>query len=123
MRERFIFGMHWKHDGKMYYDELPADSKDVHITVTEGGQYAEPILGPAWHGTDGDRRVILAHATLSMKTSRREVSLEIPGVPEQTWQLKLSSDPDPTPGFSPWRQAIGSPAAKIEMNFNLTADR
>ena len=28
MRERFIFGMHWKHDGKMYYDELPADSKD-----------------------------------------------------------------------------------------------
>ncbi len=20
--------MHWKHDGKMYYDELPADSKD-----------------------------------------------------------------------------------------------
>jgi len=28
MIERFIFGMHWKHDGKMYYDELPADSKD-----------------------------------------------------------------------------------------------
>jgi hypothetical protein len=28
MRERFIFGMHWRHDGKMYYDELPADSKD-----------------------------------------------------------------------------------------------
>ena len=28
MRERFIFGMHWKHDGKMYYDEVPADSKE-----------------------------------------------------------------------------------------------
>ena len=28
MIERFIFGMHWKHDGKMYYDELPADSRD-----------------------------------------------------------------------------------------------
>jgi hypothetical protein len=27
LRERFIFGMHWKHDGKMYYDEIPADSK------------------------------------------------------------------------------------------------
>lgn len=28
MWQRFIFGMHWKHGGKMYYDELPADSKD-----------------------------------------------------------------------------------------------
>ena len=28
MIERFIFGMHWKHDGKMYYDEVPADSKE-----------------------------------------------------------------------------------------------
>jgi len=28
LRERFIFGMHWKHDGKMYYDEIPADSKE-----------------------------------------------------------------------------------------------
>ena len=27
--ERFIFGVHWKHDGKMYYDELPADSKEA----------------------------------------------------------------------------------------------
>lgn len=102
---------------------LPADPKDVHITVTEGGQWAEPILGPAWHGTDGDRRVILAHVTLSMKTSRRNVSLEFPGVAEQTWQLDLPSDPDPTRGFSPWRLAIGSNAAKIEMNFSLGADR
>ena len=27
LRERLIFGMHWKHDGKLYYDEIPADSK------------------------------------------------------------------------------------------------
>lgn len=26
--EKFIFGMHWKHNGKMYYDELPADSQE-----------------------------------------------------------------------------------------------
>jgi hypothetical protein len=28
MWQSFIFGMHWKHDGKMYYDELPAESKE-----------------------------------------------------------------------------------------------
>lgn len=28
MVERFIFGMHWRHAGKMYYDELPADTKE-----------------------------------------------------------------------------------------------
>ena len=28
MLERFIFGMHWRHEGKMYYDELPADSRE-----------------------------------------------------------------------------------------------
>ncbi len=28
MRERFIFGMHWKYDGRMYYDEIPADSME-----------------------------------------------------------------------------------------------
>jgi hypothetical protein len=28
MIEQYIFGMHWKHDGKMYYDEVPADSKE-----------------------------------------------------------------------------------------------
>jgi len=28
MIERNIFGMHWRHEGKMYYDELPADSKE-----------------------------------------------------------------------------------------------
>jgi len=28
MWQTFIFGMHWRHGGKMYYDELPAGSKD-----------------------------------------------------------------------------------------------
>ena len=28
MWQTFIFGMHWRHCGKMYYDELPAGSKD-----------------------------------------------------------------------------------------------
>jgi hypothetical protein len=26
MWQTFIFGMHWQHGGKMYYDELPAES-------------------------------------------------------------------------------------------------
>ncbi len=28
MWHSFIYGMHWKHDGRMYYDEIPAESKD-----------------------------------------------------------------------------------------------
>jgi len=28
MWQTFIFGMHWRHGSKMYYDELPAGSKD-----------------------------------------------------------------------------------------------
>jgi hypothetical protein len=28
MRQTFIFGMHWRHGGKMYYDEVPAASKE-----------------------------------------------------------------------------------------------
>jgi hypothetical protein len=29
MWQSYIFGMHWQHDGKMYYDELPAESKEA----------------------------------------------------------------------------------------------
>jgi hypothetical protein len=96
---------------------------DVHIAVEEGQQHAIVMLGARWHGTDGDRRVILASATLSRKTSRRVVNLEIPDVPEQTWQLDLPGDPDPTPGYSPWRFPNSTSAPKIEMNFRLSADR
>jgi hypothetical protein len=102
---------------------LPADATDVHIAVEEGRQHSDVTLGRAWHGTDGDHRVILASTTLSMKTSHRVVSLEIPGVPQQSWVLNLSSDTDPTPGYSPWRLASGTNVAKIEMNFHLGADR
>ncbi len=28
MWQNYIFGMHWKHNGKMYYDELSAESQD-----------------------------------------------------------------------------------------------
>lgn len=102
---------------------LPPDATDVHITVEEGQQHADVMLGASWHGADGDRRVILASTALSRKTSRRVVSLELPGVPQQTWQVNLPSDPDPTPGYSPWRVASGASAPKIEMNFQLSADR
>jgi hypothetical protein len=102
---------------------LPSDVADVHIAVEEGQQDVAVMLGERWHGTDGDRRVILASATLSRKTSRRVVSLEFPGVPEQTWQLDLASDPDPTPGYSSWRLPGSTSAPKIEMNFRLSADR
>jgi hypothetical protein len=102
---------------------LPPEAAAVHITVDEGGQGAEVILGRSWHGTDGDHRVILAHTTLSMKTSQRTVSLEIPGVSTQTWAVDMASDPDPMPGFSPWRVSGSGGNAKIEMNFRLTAER
>ena len=101
---------------------LPAESSDVRGLVDEAGQHTEVLLGRAWHGTVGDRRVILATASLSLKTRHRVVHFEMPGVQEQTWQLDLPNDPDPTPGYSPWRLASGNPAAKIEMNFSLTAD-
>jgi hypothetical protein len=29
MWQNYIFGMHWKHQGKMYYDELSAESEDA----------------------------------------------------------------------------------------------
>jgi hypothetical protein len=102
---------------------LPLDVTDVHIDVEEGQQHAGVMLGASWHGTDGDRRVILATATLSRKTSRRVVNLEFPGIPEQTWSLDLPSDPDPTPGYSPWRFPSSPSGPKIEMNFRLSADR
>ncbi len=101
---------------------LPADVNDVHIVMQEGEHRFPVTLGAAWHGTDVGRRVILAKASLSMKTSRRVVTLEIPGVPERAWPVSLPSDPDPTPGFSPWRMPSGADASKIEMNFSLNAD-
>jgi MFS family permease len=102
---------------------LPAEATDAHIVVEEGQQYADVPLGRSWHGTDGDRRVILAWTSLSMKTTRRVVRIELPGVPEQSWPLDLPSDPDPTSGYSPWRLPSRNSTPKIEMNFRLSADR
>jgi hypothetical protein len=101
---------------------LPDDVKDVQIDVEEGQQHTDVIFGEAWHGHEGDRKVILASATLSMKTSSRIVTLKLPGVSEQTWQLDLSSDPDPTPGYTPWHLSEGTSAPNVEMNFQLSAD-
>jgi hypothetical protein len=98
------------------------DAAAVRITVQEGDQFLEPALGPSWHGTDEGRRVILAHVTLSRKTSRRTVTLALPGVAEQSWSLGLSSDPEPMPGFSDWKLS-GAAGPKIEMNYRLREDR
>jgi hypothetical protein len=102
---------------------LPPDAADVHIAVLEGQRDAGVMLGASWHGTDGDHRVILARATLSRKTSSRVVNLEFPGIPELTWRLALPSDPDPTPGYTPWRLTSSTAAPKIEMNFRLSSER
>jgi hypothetical protein len=102
---------------------LPPDATDVHVAVKEGQQDAGGMLNAQWHGTDGDRRALLAHATLSRKTGERTVTLEFPGLPPLTWQVDLPSDPDPTPGYSFWQLPDNASAPKIEMHFRLTAER
>ena len=102
---------------------LPSDVNDVHIGVWEGDRQTDVMLGALWHGHEGDRQVILATATLSMKTSSRTVSLQLAGLPKQTWQLALSSDPDPTVGYTRWCVPGSGSLATVEMNFRLSADR
>lgn len=102
---------------------LPTDDNDVHINVTEGGsRYAIVILGNPWRGHDGDQPGILASASLSYKTRGREVSLELPGVPAQVWQLDLASDPDPMTDYTPFKQPSGAKGAGIEMSYRLSND-
>lgn len=102
---------------------LPDKEEDVHIEVEEASGYANAMLPPNWRAHDGDRKAIIASASLMYKTRHRAVSLTLPGVPTQSWPIDLSSDPDPTPGFSPWRVASEPSPAKIEMHFRLIADR
>jgi hypothetical protein len=102
---------------------MPPSKDDVQIEVEEGQQYAMVSLSESWHGHDGDRAVILATADLDRKTSHRVVNLTLPGMPTQSWRVDLGYDPDPTPGYSPWRLPSSVSTAKIEMNFRLTADR
>lgn len=102
---------------------LPDSEEDVKIEVEEAQGYANAMLPPNWRAHDGDRRAVIASASLMYKTSHRAVSLTLPGVPTQRWPVDLSSDPDPTPGYSPWRVASPPSQAKIEMHFRLRADR
>lgn len=102
---------------------LPPHKEDVQIDVEEGSAHAIVVLGESWHGHDGDRQVILATASLMYKARYRAVTLALPGTPLEIWPVDLSSDPDPTPGYSAWQLPSGTPATKIEMNFRLRADR
>jgi len=102
---------------------LPDKEEDVHIEVEEASGYANAMLPPNWRAHDGDRKAIIVTASLMYKTRHRAVSLTLPGVPTQHWSIDLPSDPDPTPGFSPWRVASDGSPVKIEMHFRLSADR
>jgi len=102
---------------------LPPHKDDVQLDVQEGNGHAIGGLDESWRAHDGDRQVILASYSLMYKTSQRVVSLALPGVAPETWRLDLSSDPDPTPGYSGWRASSSDSATKIEMNFRLRADR
>ncbi|MGY8636103.1 hypothetical protein RAD15_26890 [Bradyrhizobium sp. 14AA] len=102
---------------------LPDKEADVQIEVEEAQGYANAMLPANWRAHDGDRRAIIATASLMYKTRHRAVSLTLPGVPTQRWSIDLPSDPDPTPGFSPWRVASEASPTGIEMHFRLSADR
>ncbi|MDA9520251.1 hypothetical protein XI06_07760 [Bradyrhizobium sp. CCBAU 11434] len=102
---------------------LPDKEEDVHIEVEEASGYANAMLPPNWRAHDGDRKAIISTVPLMYKTRHRAVSLTLPDVPTQRWSIDLPSDPDPTPGFSPWRTGSEPSPAKIEMHFRLSADR
>jgi hypothetical protein len=102
---------------------LPDKEEDVHIEIEEATGYANAMLPANWRAHDGDRKAIIASTSLMYKTRHRVVSLTLPGIPTQSWPVDLPSDPDPTPGFSPWRVASEGSPAKIEMHFRLRADR
>lgn len=102
---------------------LPPDKDDLQIDVGEGQGHALVSLTNRWRGHDGERQAILATASLMYKTSRRTVTLVMPGASAQTWHIDLASDPDPTPGFSGWRLPTGGAARGIELNYRLKADR
>jgi hypothetical protein len=102
---------------------LPDKEEDVQIQVEEAQGYASAMLPANWRAHDGDRKAIISSASLMYKTRHRAVSLTLPGTPTQSWPIDLPSDPDPTPGFSPWRVASEPSPTKIEMHFRLSADR
>ena len=77
----------------------------------------------SWRGHDGDKPGILASASLSYKAYSRHITLELPGVPVQTWQLDLANDPDPITDYSPWRSPSSLSTSGIEMSYRLSAER
>ena len=101
----------------------PAEANDVQIVLDDGGHRWPVYLNEAgWRGHQGNRAVILASVSMMYKTSRRVVTLSMPGAPSQSWTLDLSSDPDPTPGYTAWLPSRDAPNP-IELNYRLTADR
>jgi hypothetical protein len=101
----------------------PAEAKDVEIVLDEGSQHWPATVSEAgWRGHQGNRAVILARVSMMYKTTRRVVTLSMPGMPSQSWTLDLSSDPDPTPGHTAWRPSRDA-LNPIELNYQLTADR
>ncbi len=101
---------------------IPADVADVQVSAWEGDRQAEVIIGRAWHGHVGNQQVVLASADLSRKTGTRSVSLELPGLPRQTWDLDLATDPAPTDGFTAFAPPSNGALPAVEMNYRLTAD-
>jgi hypothetical protein len=102
---------------------VPAEAKDVQIVLDEAGRRWPANLSEAgWRGHQGNRAVILASVSMMYKTSRRIVTLSMPGAPAQSWTLDLSGDPDPTPGYTAWLPSRDAPNP-IELNYRLTADR
>lgn len=101
----------------------PADAKEVHILLDEGGNFWPAMVNEnGWLGHQGGRAVILATVSMSYKASHRTISLSMPGAPEQSWTLNLSSDPDPTAGYTAWLPSWDAPNA-VELSYRLTADR
>ena len=108
---------------------LLAHSDDLELAVEDGDGHASVYYGEKWFGPgkwyllDRDRQVLFASAELNKITYWRKVTLRLPNVPEDVWTLDLHADPYPILEYTPWREANGAPASKIEMRFRLTADR
>ena len=101
----------------------PAEAKDVQIVLDERGRHWPAYLNEAgWRGHQGNRAVILASVSMMYKTSRRVVTLSMRGGLSQSWTLDLSSDPDPTLGYTAWLPSRDAPNP-IELNYRLTGDR
>ena len=95
----------------------------MEIVLDEKGQQWPAYLNAAgWLGHQGNRAVILSSVSMMYKTSRRVVTLSMPGAPSQSWTLDLSSDPDPTPGYTAWLPSRDA-SNPIELNYRLSADR